>query len=86
MTSNEPGGDPQSSESSSETNPVSDAYVNSDGSSCSLVYVASFCVPRRTSSKPGEKNYIPDDSDGLLSVTLEQRSEGKIAIITLEQW
>ena len=89
MTSNEHGGDPQSSESSSETNPGTDASVNSDGSSCSLIVninVASFRVPRRTSCKPGEKNYIPDDPDGLLPATLEQRYEGRIAIIALEQW
>ena len=86
MTSNEPGGDPQSSESSSETNPNTDASVNSVGCSCSLVNVASFCVPRRIFSKPGEKNYIPDDPDRLLPATLEQRREGRIAIIALEQW
>ncbi len=86
MTSNEPCGDSQLSESSSETNAVSDASVNPDDSSCSLVNVASFCVPQRTSSKPGENNYIPDDPGGLLPATLEQRRQGRIAIIALEQW
>ena len=77
--SNKPGGNPQLSESSSETNPVFDASVNSDDSSCLLVYVTSFCIPQPTSSKLGEKNYIPDDLHGLLLVTLEQRSEGRVA-------
>ena len=36
-------------------------------------------------SKPGEKNYIPDDPDGLLPATTEQRSDGRIAIIAVEQ-
>ncbi len=76
----EPGGDPQSSESSSETNPVSDASVNF---SCSLV--CHIILLRRTFSKRSETNYIADDPDGLLPATLEQRSEGRITIIALEQ-
>ncbi len=85
MSSNESGGDPQSCESSSETDPVSDASVNSDGSSNSLVHVTSHCFAYDDEpiAEPGETICVPEDPDGLLPATLEQRSDGRI---TLEQW
>ena len=85
MSSNESCGDPQSCESSSKTDPVSDASVNSDGSSNSLVHVTSHCFAYDDEpiAEPGETICVPEDPDGLLPATLEQRSDGRI---TLEQW
>ena len=76
---------PQSCESSSETDPVSDASVNSNGSSNSLVHVTSHCFAYNDEhiAEPGETICVPEDPDGLLPATLEQRSDGRI---TLEQW
>ncbi len=73
MSSNESGGNPQSCESLSETDPALDASVNSDGL---LVHVTSHCFAydNKPIAEPGETSCVPEDPDRLLPATLKQRS------------